>query len=78
MAGGFDPSRDRQSLPSISLTVTTTSGMTAAFGFTDTMRPPPTRIVSKSSATSCLRRSGQAADRRETGFRAAEQGKLGA
>lgn len=34
----------------MSLIVTTTSGVTAGFGFTDTMRTPPTRTVSKSSA----------------------------
>ena len=46
----FESGRDRQSLPSIPPTVTATSGMTAGFGRTATMRPPPMRIVSKSSA----------------------------
>ncbi len=36
------------------------SGITADFGFTDTMRPPPVRMVSNSSATSCFQRSGRA------------------
>ena len=56
----FESGRDRQSLPLIPPTVTATSGMTAGFGRTATMRPPPTRIVPKSSAMSCLRRSGRA------------------
>lgn len=66
--GGFNSGRYRQSLPPASLMVTATSGMTAAFGFTDTMRPPRTLTVSKSAAMRCLRRLAIAASPAGTGL----------